>query len=99
MNTTQTNLELAKLKELKHKTIKIFGPPGTGKTSTICAIATLLKRRVYKLNLVAPGLCDNSLMEAVATVKQKGIIVMEDVDSLFGKYREKNESFNTTFSA
>ena len=24
MNTTQTNLELAKLKELKHKTIKIF---------------------------------------------------------------------------
>ena len=35
MSTTQENLELKKLKELYHKTIKIFGPPGTGKTHTL----------------------------------------------------------------
>ena len=35
MTTTQENLELKKLKELYHKTIKIFGPPGTGKTHTL----------------------------------------------------------------
>ena len=75
-----------------------YGKPGTGKTSTICAIASYLKRKVYRLNLVAPGLCDNSLMEAVNCIKKNSILVMEDIDSLFGKHREKNEVFSTTFS-
>ena len=34
-NSTQESLELKILKELYHKTIKIFGPPGTGKTYTL----------------------------------------------------------------
>jgi len=74
------------------------GKPGCGKTSTISAIATYLKRKVYKLNLVAPGLSDNGLMEAVNSVKKNSILVMEDIDSLFGVHREKNEVFCTTFS-
>lgn len=75
-----------------------YGKPGTGKTSTISAIATFLKRKIYKLNLVAPGLCDNTLMEAVNTVKENSILVMEDIDSLFGVHRDKHENFSTTFS-
>ena len=35
MNSTAENLELKDLKSLYHKTIKIFGPPGTGKTHTL----------------------------------------------------------------
>ena len=35
MNSTAENLELKNLKSLYHKTIKIFGPPGTGKTETL----------------------------------------------------------------
>lgn len=75
-----------------------YGPPGTGKTSTINAISSFLKRRVYKLSLVAPGLCDNGLMSAIQSMKPHGILVMEDVDSLFGVHREKQEQFSTTFS-
>ena len=75
-----------------------YGRPGTGKTSTISAIASRLKRKVYKLNLVAPGLCDNSLLDAVNSMKKNSVLVMEDIDSLFGVHREKHESFSTTFS-
>tara|TARA_B100000214_G_scaffold326590_1_gene264719 strand:- start:590 stop:1729 length:1140 start_codon:yes stop_codon:yes gene_type:complete len=75
-----------------------YGNPGTGKTSTISAIASYLKRKVYKLNLVAPGLCDNSLLDAVNSIKRNSILVMEDIDALFGVHREKSESFSTTFS-
>jgi len=34
MHSTQESLELKILKDLYHKTVKIFGPPGTGKTYT-----------------------------------------------------------------
>lgn len=74
------------------------GPPGTGKTSMVSVIASTYKRSVYRLNLVAPRLCDNSLQLAVSQVRDNSIVVMEDIDCLFGKMREKNEQFCVTFS-
>lgn len=76
----------------------LYGPPGTGKTSTIGAVATLLKRHVHKINLVAPKLTDDSLQLAVNEVSNNAIIVLEDVDCLFSHHREKTEHFNVTFS-
>ena len=74
------------------------GPPGTGKTSTVLALTTKLKRHVYRMNVVAPGLCDDSLQSAIQRVPEDAVVLFEDIDSLFGKYREKDEEFSVTFS-
>ena len=68
------------------------------KTSTIAAIATRMKRNICRVNLVAPRLCDDSLLRAINSVKKRSIVVMEDMDALFD-HREKNDpSQRVTFS-
>lgn len=81
-----------------HRGYMLYGPPGTGKTSTILAIASQLKRKIYRINLVAPKLCDNSLLTAFNNTSENSILVMEDIDALFGKFRDKQEEFMVTFS-
>lgn len=75
------------------------GPPGTGKTSIVRAIASEYELDIYRVNLVAPGLCDDALMSAMSRVSEKNaMVVFEDVDALFGVHRDKEEQFSVTFS-
>lgn len=61
--------------------IFLEGPPGTGKTSLIQALAGMIDRSVYVVNLnTLSG--DNDLIRAVNQVGWDGVLVIEDIDAI-----------------
>lgn len=73
------------------------GPPGTGKTSLIAALASQLNMKIFKVNL---GRIDNDdvLADLLSSEKLKnGIVVIEDFDSFFDGRKVKT-SRGITFS-
>lgn len=59
----------------------LSGPPGTGKSSIVLALASHLGRSVYALNL-ASVTEDATLMEAFAEVPAGAILLVEDIDAM-----------------
>lgn len=66
----------------------LYGPPGSGKTSLIQALAGKLGLAVYILNLNS-NMSDESLNALLMDVPPKSAIVIEDVDALFEKRQSK----------
>jgi len=66
-----------------------YGVPGSGKTSMIQALAGKFGRNLCYLSPTHPELSDDSLKSAIERVPDNAIVVLEDVDALFGKNREK----------
>lgn len=71
----------------------LFGPPGTGKSTMISAIANFMNYDVYDLELTT--IKDNiELKRLLIDTSSKSIIVIEDIDcslDLTGQRKEKNE--------
>ncbi|KAJ6296616.1 hypothetical protein OIU77_006862 [Salix suchowensis] len=71
----------------------LFGPPGTGKSTMIAAMANLLNYDIYDLELTAVK--DNTeLRKLLIDTTSRSIIVIEDIDcslDLTGQRRKKKE--------
>lgn len=72
----------------------LFGPPGTGKTSTIIALAGELNLNICLLNLQSNNIDDDHLSSLMVNAPLNSIILLEDIDHVL----EKSDQSKVTFS-
>lgn len=68
----------------------LYGPPGSGKTSFIQALAGKLDYNICIMNLADPNLTDDRLNYLMNNLPERSIMLLEDIDAAFVK-RNKNE--------
>lgn len=79
----------------------LYGPPGSGKTSFIQAIAGELDYNICLLNLSERNLTDDRLNHLMNHIPNRSILVLEDVDAAFNKREQlKDQGYvsGVTFS-
>lgn len=73
------------------------GVPGSGKTSTITALAGYFRMNLYILNLANSRLSDDGLSWLLTRVPARSILLLEDIDSAF-EQRVKAEGVENKLS-
>ncbi|KIK08205.1 hypothetical protein K443DRAFT_672695 [Laccaria amethystina LaAM-08-1] len=69
----------------------LHGPPGSGKTSFIQALAGSLSYDICLLNLSERGLADDKLFHLLSNVPERSFVLVEDVDAAFNKRVQTSE--------
>ncbi|KIJ55841.1 hypothetical protein M422DRAFT_24346 [Sphaerobolus stellatus SS14] len=69
----------------------LHGPPGSGKSSFIQALAGSLSYDICILNLSERGLSDDKLNHLLSNAPERSIILIEDVDAAFNKRVQTTE--------
>jgi hypothetical protein len=73
------------------------GPPGTGKSSMAFAIASYFNRSLYTLT-VTPRMTSENINILIHSVKDKGILLIEDIDCMFKNREAVNSARNIDMS-
>jgi chaperone BCS1 len=79
----------------------LHGPPGSGKSSFIQALAGSLEYNICVMSLSERGLTDDKLNHLLANVPERSLILLEDIDAAFtGRTPTADQGFrsNVTFS-
>ncbi|KAF8980073.1 hypothetical protein BGZ46_004661 [Entomortierella lignicola] len=78
----------------------LYGPPGSGKTSFIQALAGDLEYNICILNLSERGLTNDRLNHLLTNLPERSIMLLEDIDAAFAKRDKTQEGFQSmvTFS-
>ncbi|THH13938.1 hypothetical protein EW146_g6338 [Bondarzewia mesenterica] len=69
----------------------LHGPPGSGKSSFIQALAGSLSYDICLLNLSERGLADDKLNHLMSNAPERSFILIEDVDAAFNKRVQTSE--------
>ena len=79
--------------------ILLYGAPGSGKSSTVAAVASHFKMDIAILNLNTKGLDDNQLNSYLADVPKNALVLLEDIDCVFAERSGSEDKDNqVTFS-
>lgn len=69
----------------------LHGPPGSGKSSFIQALAGSLSYDICLLNLSERGLADDKLIHLLSNTPERSVVLIEDVDAAFNKRVQTSE--------
>lgn len=76
----------------------LFGPPGTGKTSLVTALASELLLNVCVLSLASPNVTDEKIGNLLASVPRRSVILIEDVDAFFQQRSKADTGVRVSYS-
>ncbi|GMF95464.1 unnamed protein product [[Candida] boidinii] len=69
----------------------LYGPPGSGKTSFIQALAGHLDYNIAILNISEPNLTDDRLAYLMNNIPERTILLLEDIDAAFNRREQTTD--------
>ena len=74
------------------------GPPGTGKSSMVAALAGHLKLNLYICSINDRSMTDERLMSTLQELRPRSILLLEDIDALVQERDVAGEATGVTFA-